>query len=156
MILRNTGHVGYKYSIQPEKEKGDDTDEEEVGQMTDFEHEVRPGWPMVLPAEASLSLDCFYCGYLSYFNMNVDGFFYLCCFCVSDRVMLKPVWCSYYGCSTSQASQRFLGRSFRCRWLSYYRRRSHWLELQCFPGSAWICHKSYVCTVIHTVHTFYM
>lgn len=125
MILRNTGHVGYKYSIQPEKEKGDDTDKEEVGQMTDFEHEVRPGWPMVVPAEASLSLDCFYCGYLSYFNMNVDGFFYLCCFCVSDRVMLKPVWCSYYGCSTSQASQRFLGRSFRCRWLSYYRRRSH-------------------------------
>lgn len=115
MILRNTGHVGYKYSIQPEKEKGDDTDEEEVGQMTDFEHEVRPGWPMVVPAEASLSLDCFYCGYLSYFNMNVDGLW----------VMLKPVWCSYYGCSTSQASQRFLGRSFRCRWLSYYRRRSH-------------------------------
>lgn len=37
MILRNTGHVGYKYSIQPEKEKGDDTDEEEVEQTTDLD-----------------------------------------------------------------------------------------------------------------------
>lgn len=72
MTLRNTGKVGFKYSItHPQKEEEEEEDAggqmkalEEDMQQTDAQlqhdnersgegQEVRPGWPMVVPPEVS-------------------------------------------------------------------------------------------------------
>lgn len=47
--------MGFKYSIHPHREEEEEeVGEKEVRQMKVFEHEVRPGWPAVIPAQVSL------------------------------------------------------------------------------------------------------
>ncbi|XP_039456431.1 hydrocephalus-inducing protein homolog [Oreochromis aureus] len=55
VTLTNTGKVGFKYSIHPHREEEEEeVGEKEVRQMKVFEHEVRPGWPTVIPAQGYL------------------------------------------------------------------------------------------------------
>ncbi|XP_025759455.1 hydrocephalus-inducing protein homolog isoform X1 [Oreochromis niloticus] len=55
VTLTNTGKVGFKYSIHPHREEEEEeVGEKEVRQMKVFEHEVRPGWPAVIPAQGYL------------------------------------------------------------------------------------------------------
>ncbi|CAI5655386.1 unnamed protein product [Oreochromis niloticus] len=55
VTLTNTGKVGFKYSIHPHREEEEEeVGEKEVRQMKVFEHEVRPGWPAVFPAQGYL------------------------------------------------------------------------------------------------------
>ncbi|XP_025999986.1 hydrocephalus-inducing protein-like isoform X2 [Astatotilapia calliptera] len=55
VTLTNTGKVGFKYSIHPHREEEDEgVGEKEARQMKVFEHEVRPGWPTVIPAQGYL------------------------------------------------------------------------------------------------------
>lgn len=101
VILRNTGKVGFKFSIeQPQNEEEEETDEEGGGQkkvpeedkqppdarqekdseQNEEGQEVRPGQPVVIPTVVSSSWDHFRCGRVMY--MYVCRFFCNQIFCV--------------------------------------------------------------------------
>lgn len=93
VILRNTGKVRFKFSIQrtQKEEEEEEADEETGGQKKDEQleedteqneegQEVRPGQPMVIPSMVSSSLDHFRHGREG--HVYVDFFFFVTSFCV--------------------------------------------------------------------------